>query len=206
MPAFAGMSGACRLLVETVSPLPRITATTAPTGATSPACTWIAASVPAAIAGTSIDTLSVSISNRLSPGFTASPALTNHFEIVPSATVSPSCGIRTSIQFPTHFLVCRRRCSASAVHRRCGTPVAWLWQKPGSRVSSASLHAALRPGHGSPIHRDVLRLHELQEPLVRALAAEAGLLGAAERRRRIGDKPAVEADHAEVELFGNAHA
>src|SRR5215468_8033629 len=57
----------------------------------------MAASVPAAIAGTSIDALSVSISNRLSPGFTASPALTNHFEILPSATVSPSCGIRTSI-------------------------------------------------------------------------------------------------------------
>ena len=47
--------------------------------------------------GTSIDTLSVSISNRLSPGFTASPADLNHFVILPSATVSPSCGISTSM-------------------------------------------------------------------------------------------------------------
>src|SRR4051794_4163379 len=82
-------------------------ATTAPTGTTSPACTWIAASVPAEIAGTSIETLSVSISNKLSPGFTASPALTNHFDIFPSATVSPSCGIRTSMQLPTHRHILR---------------------------------------------------------------------------------------------------
>src|SRR3954465_8911778 len=112
-------------------------ATTAPTGATSPPRTWIAASVPAAIDGTSIDTLSVSISNRLSPGFTASPAETNHFEILPSATVSPSCGISTSIAAPA----------------RC-----------------------------SPRDRNVLRLHELQQALVRAFAADAGLLHAAERR------------------------
>ena len=72
-------------------------ATTAPTGATSPACTRISESVPAVIEGTSIETLSVSISNRLSPGFTASPADLNHLVILPSATVSPSCGIRTSI-------------------------------------------------------------------------------------------------------------
>jgi len=53
-------------------------------------------SVPAEVAGTSIDVLSVSISNRLSPGLTTSPAVLNHFTILPSATVSPSCGIRTS--------------------------------------------------------------------------------------------------------------
>src|SRR6185369_1511687 len=35
------------------------------------------------------------ISNRLSPGFTASPADLNHLVILPSATVSPSCGIST---------------------------------------------------------------------------------------------------------------
>src|SRR5438477_9241149 len=105
-----------------------MTATTAPTGATSPALTRISESVPAEIAGTSIDTLSVSISNRLSPGFTASPALTNHFEILPSATVSPSCGIRTSMRLPRH--------------------------------------------------RHVLRLEKLHQPLVRALAPDAGLLHA----------------------------
>src|SRR5215217_1996463 len=134
-------------------------ATTAPTGAISPACTWIAASVPAAIAGTSIDTLSVSISNRMSPGFTASPAETNHFEILPSATVSPSCGIRTS----------------------------------------------MLPARRLPTHRNVLRLHELQQAFVRAFAAETGLLGAAERRGGIGDEPAVQSNHAEVELLGDTH-
>ena len=76
-----------------------MTATTAPTKAVSPAATLISASVPAAIDGTSIDTLSVSISNRLSPGFTTAPGSTNHLVILPSATVSPSCGIRTSIAY-----------------------------------------------------------------------------------------------------------
>src|SRR5262249_54248221 len=56
--------------------------------------------MPADVAGTSIETLSVSISNRLSPGFTASPADLNHLVILPSLTVSPSCGIRTSILLP----------------------------------------------------------------------------------------------------------
>src|SRR5580693_6443854 len=57
----------------------------------------ISESTPVVIEGTSIETLSVSISNRLSPGFTASPAALNHFVILPSATVSPSCGISTSM-------------------------------------------------------------------------------------------------------------
>src|ERR1700745_2335035 len=34
---------------------------------------------------------------RLSPGFTVSPADLNHLVILPSATVSPSCGINKSI-------------------------------------------------------------------------------------------------------------
>src|SRR5882757_5346651 len=77
-------------------PSPAMIATTAPTGATAPACTLISLKVPVVIDGTSIDTLSVSISNRLSPGFTAVPGATNHLVILPSATVSPSCGISTS--------------------------------------------------------------------------------------------------------------
>src|SRR5262249_43313657 len=48
-------------------------------------------------------------SNRLSPGLIAAPAATNHFVILPSATVSPSCGISTSIggsldPFPHHLV------------------------------------------------------------------------------------------------------
>src|SRR5580692_5161002 len=63
----------------------------------SPAETRISDSTPVVVDGTSIDTLSVSISNRLSPGLTASPAALNHFVILPSATVSPSCGIKRSM-------------------------------------------------------------------------------------------------------------
>src|SRR5271169_1994604 len=92
------------------APLPSaMTATTAPTGAISPSGTRISLSTPVVVDGTSIETLSVSISNRLSPGLTGSPADLNHLVIFPSATVSPSCGIRTSISLdplPYHF---RRR-------------------------------------------------------------------------------------------------
>ena len=42
--------------------------------------------------------------------------------------------------------------------------------------------------------------------MVRPLAAEAGLLDAAERRRGVGDEAAVEADHAGLDLLGDAQA
>src|SRR5258708_27150877 len=72
-------------------------ATTAPTGASMPSPTLISTSVPATVAGTSIDVLSVSISKRSSPGTTLSPTFLNQFVILPELTVSPSCGINTSI-------------------------------------------------------------------------------------------------------------
>ena len=99
VPATApGVIAEIRVAAGEVAPVPSaITATTVPTGATSPSGTRISVSTPAVIDGTSIDTLSVSISNRLSPGFTASPADLNHLVILPSATVSPSCGISTSM-------------------------------------------------------------------------------------------------------------
>src|SRR6201991_3007016 len=77
--------------------------------------------MPGVVEGTSIDTLSVSISNRLSPGFTASPADLNHFVILPSATVSPSCGISTSISvsslepLPVHDIVRARRIELQSI-------------------------------------------------------------------------------------------
>ena len=97
---------ACRRSAP-LRPPPEITATTAPTLATSPTWKWISVSVPPVVDGTSIEVLSVSISNRLSPGFTASPADLNHFVILPSATVSPSCGIRTSTVLPSNSADCR---------------------------------------------------------------------------------------------------
>ncbi len=75
------------------------TAMTAPTGATAPTSTLIALRTPAASAGTSTVTLSVSISQRFSPAATASPTDLNHLMILPSDTVSPSCGMRTSMTF-----------------------------------------------------------------------------------------------------------
>src|SRR5215470_16532009 len=93
----AGADGATACGVFVPAAPSEITATTAPTGATSPADTRISASTPAVVDGTSIDTLSVSISNKLSPGLIASPADLNHRVILPSATVSPSCGINTSM-------------------------------------------------------------------------------------------------------------
>src|SRR5579863_8049023 len=67
------------------------------TGATSPCLTRISLSIPPEVAGTSMETLSVSISNKLSPGAMVSPTDLNQTVILPSVTVSPSCGIRTSI-------------------------------------------------------------------------------------------------------------
>src|SRR6478736_5795030 len=167
--AGAVVTGAVLPAEGALAPAPSaITATTAPTGATSPAATRISASTPAEVEGTSIDTLSVSISNRLSPGLMSSPADLNHCVILPSATVSPSCGISTSIY------------AVPARPRR-------------------------RPPR-SPRHRDVLRLQKLHQPFVRAFAADARLFHAAERRGRVGDESAVEPDHAELELLGDAHA
>ena len=77
-----------------VAPSPT-TATTSPTFAVTPALTRISDSRPATIACTSIVTLSVSTSNRLSPSLISSPTDLNQARILPSVTVSPSCGMMT---------------------------------------------------------------------------------------------------------------
>src|SRR5262245_8238345 len=282
----AGAGFGAGLGAAAAAPPSEITATIAPTGATSPSTTRISASVPAAIDGTSIDTLSVSISNRLSPGFTAVPGPTNHFVILPSATVSPSCGIRTSIDslnpFPGDFLfrvrrpqdqpvadelvgadeialVARLQARRAVMRHRAGLLVDGVGAEVGDVVGDRDLrlvrrhhragllaldvgrdlhrHLAVRAvvddalrivaarlrlavdrcadvapraddllrgivlrggdahserchsggeqhrwpeAHALPAHRDVLRLQELLQSLVRALAADAGLLHAAE--------------------------
>src|SRR5271154_3157146 len=53
-----------------------------------------------------------------------------------------------------------------------------------------------------PVDGDVLGLGVLQQPLVRALAAEARLLHAAERRCRVGDHSPVDPDHACLQCIG----
>ena len=68
------------------------TAITVPTETVSPSLTRISVRVPATGDGTSVSTLSVETSNNGSSAATASPTFLNQRVIVPSVTVSPSCG------------------------------------------------------------------------------------------------------------------
>src|SRR5690348_10522504 len=73
----------------------------APTATVSPSFAAISPSTPAAGAGTSIVTLSVSSSTSGSSTATASPVFLNHRPIVASVTDSPSVGTRISVMvFP----------------------------------------------------------------------------------------------------------
>src|SRR5205823_10565898 len=100
-----------------------ITASAVPTTTVCPAGTRIRVNTPAIGAGTSVAALSVSISSSISSASTVSPSLLSQATMVPSETVSPSCGIRM-------FMVRR--------------PL--------------------------PLDRHVFLFHELQEPVVSALA------------------------------------
>src|SRR5229473_2904284 len=62
------------------------------------------------------------------------------------------------------------------------------------------------PSSDLPAHRYVLCFEKLHHALMGALPADAALLGAAERRGRIGHEPAVEPYHAVIELFRHSHA
>src|SRR5262249_52501734 len=59
---------------------------------------------------------------------------------------------------------------------------------------------------GLPRGCDVFRLREFQQSVVRALTADAGLLDAAERRRRVRHDAAVEAHHAGLEGLADPQA
>ncbi len=72
------------------------TAMTVPTGTVSPSWARISLSVPEIGEGTSVSTLSVLTSNSGSSAETLSPTFLNQRVIVPSVTVSPSCGNVTS--------------------------------------------------------------------------------------------------------------
>src|SRR6266508_5634071 len=77
-----------------------MTARRVPTSAVSPSWTRISLSVPAVGAGTSESTLSVETSNSGSSASTWSPTFFSQRVIVPSVTVSPSCGIWMSTRGP----------------------------------------------------------------------------------------------------------
>src|SRR5919197_775163 len=78
---------------------------------------------------------------------------------------------------------------------RPGTPA--VGGRRGRRLVGA---AAITPPP-SEVHRHVLDLEELVDALGAALAAEAGLLDPAERRRRVGDHALVEPDHAGLQAL-----
>jgi hypothetical protein len=69
---------------------------TAPTGTVSPSFARTSVRIPDTGDGTSVSTLSVDTSKSGSSAATASPTFLNHFVMVPSVTVSPSCGSFTS--------------------------------------------------------------------------------------------------------------
>ncbi len=79
------------------SPPAPIWPSSAPTPTVSPSLAVISDSVPAAGAGTSIVTLSVSSSTRGSSAAMASPTFLNHLPMVASVTDSPSVGTRISV-------------------------------------------------------------------------------------------------------------
>src|SRR5271156_6691214 len=74
-----------------------ITAIVPPTGIVCPSAATIFAIRPAPGDGISVSTLSVEISTSGWSSTTTSPSFTSHFAMVPSTTLSPICGIVTSI-------------------------------------------------------------------------------------------------------------
>src|SRR5205085_8636813 len=95
------------------APAPSLIApSSAPTATVSPSLAEISASVPAAGAGTSIVTLSVSSSTSGSSTETGSPGFLNHLPIVASVTDSPSVGTRISAMVdPLNLLRHARPCA-----------------------------------------------------------------------------------------------
>src|SRR5579883_3323262 len=101
--AAAGEGAAGAAPAGTPAPASPMTASRAPTSTVSPSGTRISRSTPSAGDGTSESTLSVDTSNRGSSRATVSPTAFIQRVIVPSVTVSPSCGIVTSanVQSPS---------------------------------------------------------------------------------------------------------
>ena len=77
------------------SPGSAMTTSGVPTLTVVPSSTRISLITPAAGDGTSVSTLSVEISSRTSSSAIVSPTCLAHEKIVPSVTVSPSCGMLT---------------------------------------------------------------------------------------------------------------
>src|SRR5712671_8243718 len=88
----AAPAGAPEPFLGIDSPAPRITPNFSPTCATTPSAAVISPRVPAEGAGSSMLILSVMISTIGSSLAIGSPTFFSHLPIVPSTTLSPSCG------------------------------------------------------------------------------------------------------------------
>src|SRR3954453_2499134 len=73
---------------------------------------------------------------------------------------------------------------------------------PDTPCAGELLRLLAEEGEGLLGQRDVLRVEILVDSLEPALAAEPGLLDAAERRGRVGDDAAVDANHAGFDALG----
>ena len=97
---------------------------------------------------------------------------------------------------------------AAANAAQAAAPSQLFRYRPGGTVSVPAPGQAPWNGEssGSPAGGDVLGLGELQQPVVGALPADAGLLDPAERRGRVRDQAAVEAHHSGFERLGHPQA
>ena len=103
-----GPAGGARQILPRRAPAPSlIWPSSAPTATVSPSLAAISDSTPAAGAGTSIVTLSVSSSTTGSSAATASPARLNHLPMVASVTDSPRVGTRISAMCSLFFASCQ---------------------------------------------------------------------------------------------------
>src|SRR5438094_3038065 len=134
---FGAGAGASGVAVTFPSPPSSTTAISAPAWTVWPSLARISLRMPVTGAGTSALTLSVSTSSIGSNSTTLSPGLTSHFEMVPSCTDSPSCGITTRVVLP-------------AISVRCE-----LLQHTGDLV---------RCGHEELFHGDRIRHRRYVEP------------------------------------------
>ncbi len=128
------------------SPSPT-TAMIVPTSTVSPSWTRISVSVPATGEGTSVSTLSVDTSNSGSSAATVSPICLNHWVIVPSVTVSPSCGRVTSAigalldlrQLPARRQPLKLRpVSVNTVSPNSSVRLGWGWMNSATSSTVAS--------------------------------------------------------------------
>src|SRR2546422_238121 len=125
-----------------------MTASSVPTLTVSPSGTLIETTFPPTGEGTSVSTLSVEISNSGSSRSTVSPSFFSHLVMVPSTTVSPSCGMVTEVatEQPPSIHIVWRGLPASD---RKASPI------PSDSVGCGWISRATSAGHASQLYMRV---------------------------------------------------